>query len=157
MNTTESPGTNTDVTSFVREDNQDLTIDQVYRLSSDPVTDCTTSALEKCTYLKVTVTGTSASSLPTYPQNIGDTGVDGTAEYIVIRAGFLQRRKLQTVSGGELFVIPYALALNSSDLPEFETCPVGLEADACGSRIDIGFSDDGCEVLAPTDLRSIAR
>jgi hypothetical protein len=99
----------------------------------------------------VTTQGTTAGSLPTYPVILGDDVTDGSCVLKAIRGPYSFRKKLRTVSGGELTYIPYAKPYNASPLPEYNYCPSGAESNAIGSRTSIGI-DDTKPPVAPFDV-----
>jgi hypothetical protein len=77
----------------------------------------------------------------TYPVTLGASVTDGTAVLKAIRGPYSYRRKLRTVSGGEVSIIPYANKINTSLVPEYQFCPSGSDTDAIGGRTSIGIND----------------
>ena len=80
-------------------------------------------------------TGSSGSSEPTWPTTLGSTVVDSGITWTVIRAPYTYWRKL--LSTPEQSTIPYAKALATSDLPEYNHCA----GSGMGDRTGIGVDD----------------
>ena len=116
-----------------RANSRNYAVGDIVRLSSTPQTSCTSENSPNCFLYLVTTAGTSATTPPLYCAKLGCTVTDGTVQLHAVRAPYVYRRKLRTVSGGELAVIPYAKA----DLraPEYQGCDPNL-----GTRPQVGIS-----------------
>lgn len=99
-----------------------------------PVNACSTGTEAACFLYKVVGTGTSALSVPTACTTLGCKFTDGGVTWEAVRGPFLYKRKLRTIRGGEVAVIPYAVANN--DAPESAACNAPI-----GTRVGIGIAD----------------
>jgi hypothetical protein len=99
-----------------------------------PVSACTAGSNSECFLYKVTAAGTSSVSSPNYCTTLGCTTTDGGMTVQAIRGPYIYRRKLRTVPGGELAVVPYAAVAPGA--PEYGACDPGI-----GTRQGVGIAD----------------
>jgi hypothetical protein len=104
----------------------------IVRTSS--VSNCTSGTESSCFLYKVVTAGTSAGTAQPYCTSLGCTTVDGSMTVQAVRGPYIFKRKLQTVTGGETAVVPYAVAHSAA--PEHLRCD-----PATGSRPSVGISD----------------
>jgi hypothetical protein len=106
------------------------------------ISNCVTASDTACFLYKVTASGTSAATPPTYCHELGCTTTDGSMTVQAVRGPYVFKRKLKT--GPEDFVIPYATVHTSAD-EATDFCPT-----TTGNRAGIGINDDplGSGILA---------
>ena len=85
---------------------------------------------------RVIVAGMSAASAPAYCESLGCIATDSGMKVQAVRGPYTFVRKLKTVAGGEVVVIPYAAVDRSA--PECGVC----KGAGLGARPGIGVNDD---------------
>lgn len=136
--TTDSGETNKIVKSITtRANSKAYNVGNILRTAV--LSNCVNGTESACFLYKVIQAGTSAGSAPSYCTTLGCTQSDGNVMLQAIRGPYLHKRKLRTLSGGELAVIPYA-QVHTSAL-EYGSCPGGTNVARPGIRQNIGISD----------------
>jgi len=97
------------------------TVGDIVRTSSDPKTTCTGVVDTDCFLYQV------------------QSPISASGSIKAIRGPYSFRRKLKTVSGGEVVIIPYAIPHTSA--PEASFCPSQGDASPTGSRTGIGIDN----------------
>jgi hypothetical protein len=123
---------NVDVALKTRANSTAYSVGDIVRTAS--AASCLSQSNSACFLYRVTKSGVSAGSSQSYCTTLGCVTVDGTVELQAVRGPYSYRRKLRTVPGGEVQVVPYASAHRAS--PDAGACPADFSA-----RRGIGIGD----------------
>jgi len=98
--------------------------------------DCRSPDSPSCFLYKVTQAGVTDSGAHSYCTTLGcTTTIDGSLQVTAVRGPLVFRRKLLTVTSGEVMVVPYAIPGKSA--PEANGCP-----QSTGTRSVVGINDN---------------